>query len=229
MLNVLEKGKPENWPPFFCLAGGDPTGGAVSRGSGQSSLRLLRLRFGPLLLRAVRRGDQRQTAGLSGSTLHRLPAAVQRLHSRCNTQIFIKKTHFSSRRLLESHFKLGCFVFPVRCGGHPGEAGRQQEEEKNHRKFPKRWLPGESKHEWTPTRSSGDGNGSFVKFSASSFVDVTGQKGCYSEDVAYGPQRASTLQLGINSATNTWMLFLNANIIAVKGDSKRSCGSKRSF
>lgn len=140
-----------------------------------------------------------------------------------------KKPHFSLRRLLESHFKLGCFVFPVRCGGHPGEAGRQQEEEKNHRKFPKRWLPGESKHEWTPTRSSGDGNGSFVKFSASSFMDVTGQKGCYSEDVAYGPQRASTQQLGINSATNTWMLFLNANIIAVKGDSKRSCGSKRSF
>lgn len=140
MLNVLEKGKPENWPPFFCLAGGDPTGGAVSRGSGQSSLRLLRLRFGPLLLRAVRRGDQRQTAGLSGSTLHRLPAAVQRLHSRCNTQIFKK-----NKNNLTFHFKLGCFVFPVRCGGHPGEAGRQQEEEKNHRKFPKRWLPGESK------------------------------------------------------------------------------------
>lgn len=61
--------------------GGDPSGGAAGGGSGQSPLWLLSLRPGPLLLRAVRRRDQRQTAQLSGSTLHCLSAAVQRLHS----------------------------------------------------------------------------------------------------------------------------------------------------
>lgn len=65
----------------LCFSGGDSWGGAVGWGSGQSSLRLLSLRSGPLLLWAVRRGDQWQTAQLSGSTLHCLPAAIQRLYS----------------------------------------------------------------------------------------------------------------------------------------------------
>lgn len=65
----------------FSSSGGDSSGGAVSWGSGQSSLWLLGLRFGALLLWAVWRGNQRQTAQLSGSTLHCIPAALQRLHS----------------------------------------------------------------------------------------------------------------------------------------------------
>lgn len=61
-------------------AGDHQGGGAALRGAGQSTLRELRLRPGALLLRDLRRGDQWQGSHLPGPPLHRLPAALQRLH-----------------------------------------------------------------------------------------------------------------------------------------------------
>lgn len=67
-------------------AGGDLWGGAAGRSPGQSSLRLFGLWVSSLLLRAVWRRDQWEPAQLSGTTLHSLPAALQRIHSELGAQ-----------------------------------------------------------------------------------------------------------------------------------------------
>lgn len=41
-------------------------------------------------------------------------------------------------------------------------------------------------------------NCSFVKFSASSFLDATGQNGCHSKGVVHGPHGAGKWPVGIN-------------------------------
>ena len=61
-------------------AGDHQSRGAALRGAGQGALWELCLRPGPLLLRDLRWGDQRQGSHLPGPPLHRLPAALQRLH-----------------------------------------------------------------------------------------------------------------------------------------------------